>query len=102
MKSYKPSATFAKSKASTRALVSALIACRRERIQRSSIVRGSGPRPPRTPGAVASSPTRVMTKRVALKSLLASAWPCWTFSSLKRTSCVEDIASRPKRTASAP
>ena len=55
--------------------------------------RGRAPSPP---------PTLVSTNRVALKSLLASAWPWATFSSLKRTSCVEDIASRPKRTPSAP
>jgi hypothetical protein len=41
-------------------------------------------------------------KRVALKSLLPSARPCSIFSSEKRTSWVEDIASSPKRTASAP
>ena len=40
--------------------------------------------------------------RDALKSLLASCAPCLIFSSLKRTSWVEDIASRPKRVPSAP
>ena len=72
-------------------------ACRRDRIQRSSTVAR-----PRRGLARRARPSVSSTKRDALKSLLASAWPCSIFSSLKRTSWVEDIASRPKRTASAP
>ena len=45
-----------------------------------------GPRP---------SGTRSSTSREALKSLLASWRPSAIVPSLKRTSCVEDIASRP-------
>src|SRR5262245_36575511 len=40
--------------------------------------------------------------RPAFQSLLARSLPCWTLASEKRTSWVEDIASRPKRNASAP
>ena len=54
-------------------------------------------RPARRPSSARSS-----TSRDALNSLLASWRPCATFSSEKRTSCVEDIASRPKRVPSAP
>ena len=82
----------------SRSVSSASAACSRERIQRSSTVAGSR----RRTGTVTPSGTRSSTSREALNSLLASCRPCATFSSLKRTSCVEDIASSPKRTASAP
>ncbi len=46
-------------------------------------------------GTTTPSGTRSSTSREALNSLLAS-WRPWPMRfSLKRTSCVEDIASRP-------
>jgi len=76
---------------SNASVISCSAACRRERIQRSSTVVGSGA----TDGTVTSSGTRRSTSRDALKSLLASWRPSAILDSLKRTSCVEDIASSP-------
>ena len=65
--------------------------------------RSSGPRPSlAAAGSGSTSDTRSRISREAFQSLLARSRPCLTRSSLKRTSCVEDIASRPKRSASAP
>ena len=46
-------------------------------------------------GSVTPSGTRRSTSRDALKSLLASWRPSAIVPSLKRTSCVEDIARSP-------
>jgi hypothetical protein len=70
---------------------SAFALCSRERIQASSTVCAGGA----VSGSVTSSGTRSSTSRDAFQSLLASWRPCAIFSSLKRTSWVEDIASRP-------
>ena len=67
----------------------------RETIQRSSTV-------PPARGSGSTSDTRSRIRRAAFQSLLARSRPCFTRSSLKRMSCDEDIASRPKRSASAP
>ena len=73
----------------------AIVRCSRERIQRSST--GSAAR--RGP---APSGTLSRISRLAFHILLARSRPCWTRAWEKRTSWVEDIASRPKRSASAP
>ena len=75
----------------SRRATSALAACRRERIQRSSTASAAGARS----GIPTPSGTRSSTSREAFQSLLASWRPWATRSSLKRTSCVEELASRP-------
>ena len=69
--------------------------CSRDAIQRSStrFVRG--------PGST-SSRASISTSRDAFHILLARSRPCWTRASENRTSCADDIASSPKRSASAP
>ena len=65
--------------------------------------RSSGPRPSsRRAASGSTSATRSRISRDAFQSLLARSRPCFTRSSLKRTSCEEDIASSPNRSASAP
>ena len=70
---------------------SASAACRRDRIHVSSTVSGAGA----CAGTVTPSGTRSSTSRDALNSLFASWRPSAIVPSLKRTSCVLDIASRP-------
>ena len=68
----------------------------RETIQRSSTVSAAAG------SAVASGSTPMRIRREAFHSLLARSRPCCTRCWEKRTSWVEDMASRPKRSASAP
>ncbi len=68
----------------------------RETIQRSSTVSAAAG------SASASGSTPSSTSREAFHSLFARSRPCWTRCWEKRTSWVEDMASRPKRRASAP
>ena len=78
-----------------RAATSAVARSRRERIQRSSTVLGAD-----RGAGVAGRPQQDQPRGVP--ELVGSCGPWAIFSSEKRTSWLEDIASRPQRTASAP
>ena len=92
---YSSSAANEKRKSSYSSVTRSVSRSSRDTIQRSSTVVAAA-------ASGSTSATRSRISRVAFHSLLARSRPCFTRSSLKRTSCEEDIASSPNRSASAP